>query len=108
MDVGHLSTRRTAADHPGCTKPIPNTTRPRRLHAPPAENRSYSTDPRNGLSQIAVSEPMDSEVTTSGVVNAMLRFHGVLLASRADVAQCTSRIFEKVTQLLLKDTSTEK
>jgi hypothetical protein len=53
------------------------------------------------------SEPTNGEVTTDGVVNAVLRFQGVLLASRADVAQCTSRIFEKVTQLLLKDTGAE-
>lgn len=43
----------------------------------------------------------NEEVTTAGVVAAILRFQGVLLAERADVGQCTSRIFEKVTQLLV-------
>lgn len=46
------------------------------------------------------TESTGGEVTTAGVVAAILRFQGVLLAERADVDTAASRIFEKVTQIL--------
>jgi hypothetical protein len=59
----------------------------------------------DGVAQ-TVSEVMQDSiagVSVAGVVNAILRYQGVLLTDRADLAKCTGRIFEKVSDILSGD-----
>jgi hypothetical protein len=49
----------------------------------------------------------EGKVSVAGVVAAILRFQGVLLADRTDMDKCTSRIFQKVTDILGAGTEAE-
>jgi hypothetical protein len=59
-----------------------------------------------GVAQIVADvspESTDGKVTTAGVVDAIMRFQGVLLSSRQDIGTCTERIHEKIAQLVAND-----
>ena len=49
----------------------------------------------------------EGQISVAGVVAAILRFQGVLLADRTDMDKCTSRIFQKVTDILGAGTEAE-
>lgn len=52
----------------------------------------------------AEDESAGQAVSVAGVVSALLRFQGIILTDRDDLAPCTDRIFSKVSSILNRGT----
>ena len=76
------------------------------LNHPSSQDLDSQAQLLSGVAQIVADvspKPTEGKVTTAGVVDAIMRFQGVLLSSRQDVGTCTERIFDKIVQLVAND-----